>query len=438
MCMNSSNQYVVLLDNETFGPYSLDTIRQMELMTDTLVKIQSSDEFRPALSYPELKDYLVSVENQQWSEMSIDVDTTSFYYREDGDMYGPLSIWELALLNIDVNSELSIDNMQTWTTANNIPGLIDLLRQISGEVEYDRINSDRQQIKLDKDQLEHVIRDQEEDLINTRREIQSKDKKIVDQQRELWEKQNEIERLKQKEVEKEQNLQKQQLELELMQSQAKISEPQWVEPPMFDFSADYKQKYASFEEQVSTALNRLNSSISEDEKFTKVFSSYDDEVEYNLGSYQRTTESLTKDLFQLQEIYDHVTNVYREDLQLLDASLSRLQHDSITQLNQKVKEAVEESKRQIRELEGAALSNKEHILGSLKRELEDKKLRITRQLDAEKQSGALKIAQVKSDIENIYQRILSGIHHVGEALQKVNKNSSAFFSQSYNTAPCLE
>ena len=89
--MNEYNQYVVFLDNEQFGPYSLDTIREMRLMTDTLVKIQSGGEYRPASSYPELKDYLTIVENRQSSNVDLNLDTSNFYYRENGQMY----VWQI-------------------------------------------------------------------------------------------------------------------------------------------------------------------------------------------------------------------------------------------------------------------------------------------------------------------------------------------------------
>ena len=432
--MNENNQYVVLLDNEQFGPYSLDTIREMKLMTDTLVKTQSSDEFHPASSYPELKDYLMAIENRQSTSLNVNLDTTSFYYRENGQMYGPLSLWELSLLDIDMNSELSIDNMQNWTIANNITGLIDIIRQISGEAERDRINADRQQISLDKDELEQVIKEQEEDLVNKQEEIQSKDKKLADQQRELSEKQKEIEQLKRKEEEKEQNLQKKQMELELMQSQPKIVEQQWIERPTFDFASDYKKKYISFENQISTVFSSLKDLLPKDEKFVKVFQSHDDEVEYNLDSYWKTTGNLAKNLVQIEDIYNDATNAYHEDLQLLDGSLSKLQHESISHLNQKVKEAVEESKKQIRELESVNLSSKDHILDSLKKELDNKKLEIARQLNVEKQKGTLRINQVKSEIVNHYRQILNNIHQVEETFQKINQESSTFFDQSYDMA----
>lgn len=430
--MNERNLYVVLLDNEQFGPFDLDAIREMQLMSDTLVKTQFGGEYRPASTYPELKDYLITIENGQPSNLNLD--TTSFYYRENGQVYGPFNLWELPVLDIDEDSVLSIDNMQNWIPAKNITGLLETIRQISGEAERDRLNADRQQISLDKDELENVIKDQEEDLVNKQKEIQSKDKQLADQQRELSEKQKEIERLKREEAAKEQNLQKKQMELELMQSQPKMVVQQWVERPTFDLTSDYKKKYISFANQVTAVFSSLNSLLPKEEKFVKVFHSRDDEVEYNLDLYWKTTDTLAKNLVRIEEIYKEATNAYQEDLQLLDGSLTKLQHDCISQLNQKVNEAVEESKKQIRELENVNLSSKEHILSSLKRDLDEKKLEITRQMSSEKQNGTLRLNQVKSEIAIHYRQILDSIHQVVEILQKVNQESSRFFDQSFDMA----
>ena len=226
-------------------------------MADTLVKTSAAGAtYRFASDYPELKNYLMSVESQQYSGQGIDLYNAQFYDREDGNMYGPLSLWELPILNIDENSELSIDEMQHWTTAKDFVGLLETIRQISGEDEQAQIYAEREQIILDKDELEHIIKEQEKDLINKQTEIDNKDqelanqqKELADSQREVAEKQKEIDSLKRQKAEKEQNIQKQQMEIELMQSQPKIIELQWAERPTFDLTSDYKKRYYSFEEK---------------------------------------------------------------------------------------------------------------------------------------------------------------------------------------------
>lgn len=409
--MNEDSQYLVLLENEQFGPYSLDVMREMQLLPDTWVKnLVFGDDFYPASSFPELRDYLVYIENCQPEKFSVNLNDTFFYYREDGEMYGPLSLWELSLLDINDNSELSIDNMQTWTSAINITGLIETLRHISGEEERAMLDAERQQMSLDKDELEDVIKEQE---------------------RELLEQQKEIELLKQKE---EENKQKREMELELLQLQPQVKEQQYIECSTFDFASDYRDKYISLEKRLVNIISSFRNILPKDEKFVKVFQSYDDEIEYNLESYWRTIDKLGDNLEQIKEIINNATTIYNEDLQLLDASLLKLQNEFINQFNKKNKEALEESKNQIRELENITLSSKAQILSSLKRELADKKLEIECLLNNKKQEETLKINQIKSEISTLYHQLLGRKHQIEEMLQKINNESSKFFEQSYSMA----
>ena len=404
--MNENNQYLVLLDNEQFGPYSLDTIREMKLMTDTLVKIQTSDEFRPASSYPELIDYLMVVDDRQSTNLSINLDTTSFYYRENGQMYGPLSLWELSLLDIDMNSELSIDNMQNWTTADNIPGLIDTIRQISGEEERDRIYADRQQISLNKDELEHVIKDQEEDLINKQKEIDLLNQKLL----------------------------KEQMETELAKTQPKPIEHQWIEIPTFDFSSDYKERYALLKKKISHNFSALKRLLPQEEKFVKVFKSHEDEVDYQMNVYEQAMDDMCEQIAQMEDVAKEAKNIYIEDIQLLDASLSKLQHDVVCQLNEKIEEAVADSRKQIQELDNVNPNMRDRFMDTLKRELDNNKVEITRQMKGEQKKESLRINQIKSDITALYRQLLDEMRQAEEILQKTDQESSLFFNQTYDMA----
>lgn len=441
--MNVNMQYLVLLDNEQYGPYDLDTMRELQLMTDTLVKKLPIGDFRPASSYPELKDFLIITEIRQPSNtreayqpsnISMNLDTTSFYYKENGEMYGPLTLWDLSLLDIDDNSELSIDNMLHWTTAKNIPNLITTIRQISGTEERDRINADRQKISLDKDELEHVIKDQEEDLVNKQKELQSKNQILAEQQRQLSEKQKEIDNLKRKEAEREKNLQKKQMELELLQSQPKIVEHQWLERPTFNLSSEYQDRYNSYEKQLTTIFSSLKALLPKEEKYVKVFQSHDDEAEYHIDNYWHAIQTIEEFFPKIDGVIHDAMNAYREDMEQLDGSLSKLQHATISQLNKRIENAVEESKKQIRELESINLSSKEHILSALKKELDDNKIKITRQINDEKLKGTLRINHVKSEITTLYQNLLSIFNQTDGILQQIEKESTKFFDLYYDMA----
>ena len=405
--MNEENQYLVLLENEEYGPYGIDTMREMQLMTDTLVRhLQSGGEFRPAYTYPELRDYLLEVDNHQHINTRIDLATISYFYREDGNMYGPLSLWELSILDVDEDTELSIDNMQSWLSAKEIPGLIETTRQISGEAELDRINADRYQISLDKDELENVIKDQEEDLINKQKEIDLLNQKLL----------------------------KEQMEVELAKTQPKPIERQWIEIPTFDFSSDYKSRYALSEQKISHIFISLKRLLPKEEKYVKVFKSHEDEVDYQMNVYGQAIDDVCEQIAQMEDVAKDVKNMYFEDIQLLDASLSKLQHDVISQLNEKIEEAVADSRKQIQELENVNPNMRDRFMDTLKRELDNNKVEITRQMKGEQKKESLRINQIKSNITTLYRQLLDEMHQAEEILQKIDQESSQFFNQTYDMA----
>ena len=464
--MYDNNTYLVYLDNEQYGPYSLRSMREMMLLADTLVKKLPDGDFIPASSYPELIDYLMveeqknnynsqeqnntqqSQQNQQSLSTNFNLDTASFFYKENGDMFGPYSIWELSLLDLVEDSELSIDNMQTWTTAKNIPGLLEMIHQISGEDEIGRIIAAHQQISLDKDELERVIRDQEKDLIEKLREISSKDKILADQQwemanrqREIAELQKEIERLKRSDAEKEQILREKEQELlklqmliEIVPPQTTVVEQPWVERPTFDLSSDYRGKFVSFADELERAFSSLKGLLPQKEKYVRVFHSHNDEIEYHLDEYRHSMDSLDVIIAQIEKIMTEATEAYNEDVRLLDGSLSKLQYNIIQQQNTKMRAAEEDTQKQILELANVSMSGKESIMDVLKRNLGERKMDITRQLNIEKQKGNLRINQVKNEISTLYGKLQSMLHQAEIILQELEKQFSAFFDQSYDMA----
>ena len=433
--MNSNDQYIVLLDNDQYGPYNLIQIRNLGLMPDTLVKsISIGDEFRPACTFPELEDYLLDENTQQTDESTVDLDAATFYYKETENIYGPFTLLELSLLDVNANTELSVDNMQSWTVAGNIQGLLNILRKISGEDELEKIS-------LDKEELEDVIKDQEKDLIERQKELEKKDKILADQQKVLDDKQQEIDLLRQKEAEREHSLQmkqmeleliKKQMELELMGSQRRTAEQSFTEQPAFDFSSDYNGKYTTLSNQLKTVITAVKSLLPKGEKFVKIFPSHDDEVEFRVENYLHTINQLDEFFAKIEQIVHDAKNVYNEDLQLLDASLAKLQHDTISQLNVKVKEAVDETKRQLGELTNVNISNKDAIMETLKRELENKKLEIARRMNVDKQNKTQRINQVKSEINSIYRQLIEHSRQAEDIFLQIDQESSEYFDETYD------
>ena len=61
---------------------------------------------------------------------TIDIFNAMYYYRENNQVYGPLTIEDLAVLDIQANTPLAVNNSNNWKYAGDIPDLIDTLRYV--------------------------------------------------------------------------------------------------------------------------------------------------------------------------------------------------------------------------------------------------------------------------------------------------------------------
>jgi hypothetical protein len=59
-----------------------------------------------------------------------DIFTATYYYRENNRLYGPLTIEELAVMNIRENTPLAINNPNNWKYAGDIPDLMETIRYV--------------------------------------------------------------------------------------------------------------------------------------------------------------------------------------------------------------------------------------------------------------------------------------------------------------------
>ncbi|MDR0413874.1 MAG: DUF4339 domain-containing protein [Prevotellaceae bacterium] len=64
------------------------------------------------------------------SSNSIDIFTATYYYRENNQLYGPLTIEELAVMDIRENTPLAVNNPNNWKYAGDIPDLMNTLRYV--------------------------------------------------------------------------------------------------------------------------------------------------------------------------------------------------------------------------------------------------------------------------------------------------------------------
>ncbi|MDR2823953.1 MAG: DUF4339 domain-containing protein [Prevotellaceae bacterium] len=61
---------------------------------------------------------------------AIDIFTATYYYRENNQLYGPLSIEELAVMDIRDNTPLAVNTPNNWKYAGDIPDLMGTIRYV--------------------------------------------------------------------------------------------------------------------------------------------------------------------------------------------------------------------------------------------------------------------------------------------------------------------
>lgn len=140
--------YYAQLDNESFGPFLLETLIEMHLTPDVLVLSTDTNEWKEAANYLELidsldlTDYTANEEgnnesvqsnqtcNQTESEAPSFNERSIFYIRREGTPYGPYNLEALASVSLSENTDVSLDGMYTWYKAYEISGLLNTLISI--------------------------------------------------------------------------------------------------------------------------------------------------------------------------------------------------------------------------------------------------------------------------------------------------------------------
>ena len=138
--------YYAQLDDEYFGPFSLETIADMHLTPDVSVLSTDTNEWRQAGEYAELIDsldlslYEINEEDNPYvdnepiapnrvapsfNERSI------FYIRRGGNPYGPYNLEALASVSLSEDTDISLDGMTSWFKVHEISGLLNTLVHIA-------------------------------------------------------------------------------------------------------------------------------------------------------------------------------------------------------------------------------------------------------------------------------------------------------------------
>lgn len=152
----SQTLYYAHFEDEVFGPFSLESMREMHLLPDVSVLTSESNEWRAASEFPELVDSLdlnpcdtheEEPQYELWEEeekLSDHADTAAregkapsfnkdsvFYILRGENPYGPYSLEALATVGLDENTSVSLDGKLSWHKVREIPGLINTLAAIN-------------------------------------------------------------------------------------------------------------------------------------------------------------------------------------------------------------------------------------------------------------------------------------------------------------------
>lgn len=138
--------YYAQLDDEYFGPFSLETIVDMHLTPDVSVLSTATNEWRQAGEYAELIDSLdlslYEINEEANSDDDVEQITPNrtapsfnersiFYIRRDGNPYGPYNLEALASVSLSEDTDISLDGMTSWFKVREISGLLNTLEAIA-------------------------------------------------------------------------------------------------------------------------------------------------------------------------------------------------------------------------------------------------------------------------------------------------------------------
>lgn len=134
--------YYIELDGQYFGPFDLQTVKNMHLTPDIHVMSNVTNVWLNAADYEELIDSLVLVDgNEETAQFespsagAVPVThfnaETVFYIMRGETPYGPYNLEGLASIPLSEDTDLSLDGMMTWCKLRDIPGLLSTLAALT-------------------------------------------------------------------------------------------------------------------------------------------------------------------------------------------------------------------------------------------------------------------------------------------------------------------
>ena len=379
--------YFVELDGQQFGPYELDQMREFELLPDVLVYSTSTKEWHTADSYPELLDYLSK--NAKSEEFDVDIYNAIYYLKIDEETYGPLSLSELSFLDIAGSSILSTDNMESWQTADSIPGLLSTLSQLVGE---SCIEKQINEVPLNTNELEQVIEVQEEEIVRLKKQLS-------------------------------------QLENQLNEDAENISDV-----PTYDLASNGGTKYKQLEEEICSLIKtQIPITDKQNSIYRKVFPSIEIEKSYYINEYKKFINSIISVLSMIVDKTKDLQLSFNNDMMLLGNNVHNIHSRCINDSRREEKTLIENVNNQINALRST--QNSDITIDSLKQYLSRGQADIGtkyKRIQAEElEKVSIKRREIKTAFDDLRQNIISSLKNVyngGESYY------ASYFNNLYETS----
>ena len=381
-----NTHYFVELDGQQFGPYELEQMKTFGLMPNVQVYSTLSEEWAPVESYPELVDFIAHDDN---SNDDVDIYNATYYLRLGEDNYGPYSLPELSFLDIEANSLLSIDNMNSWLHASEINGLlsaIDLLAEEDNNAATPMVDTPNT------DELEEIIEEQEAEIV--------------------------------------------QLKDQLSRLQNKLDDAIDVEPdtPVYDMSIDSVPKYGELCNELCVLIqNTIQAADGQKIIYQKVFPTIELEKQYYIEEYSKFINSLKQVLGIVTEKVLRIQSSFENDIMLLDNSAQATHRKCIKESNEEERALIETINQQIESIKNS--KNVDIAIASLKATLSTRRAEIIakyKKIQAEElEKIAVKKREVKQAYESLQRDILVAIKNAYSSGQSYYE---AYFNHLYETS----
>lgn len=381
-----NTHYFVELDGQQFGPYELEQMKAFGLMPNVQVYSTLSEEWAPVESYPELVDFIAHDDN---SNDDVDIYNATYYLRLGEDNYGPYSLPELSFLDIEPNSLLSIDNMNSWLHASEIIGLlsaIDLLAEEDNNAATPMVDTPNT------DELEEIIEEQEAEIV--------------------------------------------QLKDQLSRLQNKLDDAIDVEPdtPVYDMSIDSVPKYGELCNELCVLIqNTIQAADGQKIIYQKVFPTIELEKQYYIEEYSKFINSLKQVLGIVTEKALRIQSSFENDIMLLDNSAQATHRKCIKESNEEERALIETINQQIESIKNS--KNVDIAIASLKATLSTRRAEIIakyKKIQAEElEKIAVKKREVKQAYESLQRDILVAIK---DAYSSGQSYYEAYFNHLYETS----